>query len=45
MKRMVVTGNEQVSKRKVTLVLSVEFLNLKTEKKHLEKRFFELGRV
>ncbi|MFI5211842.1 MAG: LPS assembly lipoprotein LptE [Ignavibacteria bacterium] len=40
---MVVTGNEQVSKRKVTLVLSVEFLNLKTKKSIWKKDFSNWG--
>lgn len=40
---LVVTGNEQVSRRKVTLVVAVEFYNLKKQKSIWKKDFSNWG--
>jgi hypothetical protein len=40
---LVVTGNEQVSRRKVTLVLTVDFYNLKKQKSIWKKDFSNWG--
>lgn len=40
---LVVTGNEQVSRRKVTIVVSVEFTNLKKQKSIWKKDFSNWG--
>jgi len=40
---LVVSGNEQVSKRKVTIVINVEFQNLKTKKDIWKKDFTNWG--
>lgn len=40
---LVVTGNEQVSRRKVTVVASVEFYNLKKQKSIWKKDFSNWG--
>ncbi len=40
---LVVTGNEQVSRRKVTITVSVEFMNLKKQKSIWKKDFSNWG--
>ena len=40
---LVVTGNEQVSRRKVTLIVAVEFYNLKKQKSIWKKDFSNWG--
>ncbi len=40
---LVVSGNEQVSRRKVTIVVSVDFVNLKKQKSIWKKDFSNWG--
>lgn len=40
---LVVTGNEQVSRRKITIIVSVEFTNLKKQKSIWKKDFSNWG--